>query len=43
MAAVEEDKEFHTGIPNEAYLPHLHVLSFKRNHTLYTNSVLPKT
>jgi hypothetical protein len=42
MAAVEEDKEFQSGIPNEAFLPHLHVITFRRNHTLINNQVLPK-
>lgn len=43
MAAVEDDPLMHTGIPNEQYLPHLHALTFRRNHSLNTNSVLRKS
>lgn len=43
MAAVEDDHLMQTGIPNEQFLPHLHVLTFRRNHSLSTNSVLKKS
>ena len=46
MAAVEDEGDagcFSTGIPNEQYLPQIHVLSLRRNHSLNTNSILRKS
>lgn len=36
----EAGDELRTGIPNEHLLPHLHVITFRRNYSLNYNKVL---
>lgn len=36
----ESEDELHTNIPNEHMLPHLHVITFRRNNSLNNNPVL---
>jgi hypothetical protein len=36
------EEGFRAGIPNESMLPQLHVLSFRRNHTLNNNKLIKK-
>jgi hypothetical protein len=41
--AGQEDEDFRTGIPNEQFLPQLHVFTFRRNYSLVNNPVLKKS
>jgi len=36
------DEDFRTGIPNEMFLPQLHAMVHRRNHSINNNSVLRK-
>lgn len=46
MAAVEDEGDggcINVGIPNEQYLPQIHVFSFRRNHSLNSNYAFKKS